>query len=414
MILFNEKDLGQSDLMGSLLNEKYFGKQGELIECEKMLDEILAAMAGNYAMLPTNTKMQEKFRRIEKILAELFNFSEVVLDTGWITTGVAYTIPAYSVLDNMYEISVTNRGYRYDKPYFPCVIRLDKDVFTMAKSGAEVLGIILHEIGHNFYYMSLYGQCLQSCIYFSALVSKYSIYFNNKLTFGFMRPVFEYLENDKGLIGQIFEIFNIITRFLAMNGDTLPFLKLLDIVNKIASFSRQIPAAVLGLNQLVLTFGEGYSNEKFADDFATVYGYGADMNNILLRLHVPNGSTGDGGFDFVQFFGETLSAALTLPTLAVDVHPAVGARIENSIKRLRKDLSVTKNVRAKALIHADIKKVEESLQRYEQFVKDKKILDLRDLEKHVKDPLLTFARTGDEMSRFDDHKVKNPKLLPAK
>ena len=398
-----------STLFEKVLNESYFGKDNELIECENLLDDIVKSMRDN--KLPSNTTNRERLSRVEDILKAKFNFSDVVLDTGAFTTGFAYTIPNNSVLDYAYETETGAGGYRYKKAYFPCVIRVDKDLFSMAENGAEVLGVILHEIGHNFYYMPLLGRMVHTIFMIQAILFKYKTYLKNKIQFIFLKPLKEFLESKAGLISDMYNFLETFFSWLSYRKDSYAFSKIINlffILIAPVNFAFNIIAGFFhGLVSLVFTGGTGYTNEKFADDFATAYGYGADMNRILLRLHVP---LDDDKISFEQSCGEIGGTLLTLPLQVVGVHPSIGARLSNAELRLRTELKRTKNDKLKRIIQSDLNKVILAKKRFMEHVKNKKILDTSGIDTYFKDPVLN--RGKDAMGEMDAvHRGEERSLL---
>ena len=387
-----------STLYEAVLNESYFGKDDDLIKCEKYLDEIVQSMKD--LKLPSNVANRERLSNVEEILKRKFNFSDVVLDTGAFTTGLAYTVPNYSILDYAYETETGAEGYRYKKAYFPCVIRVDKDLFSMAENGAEVLGVILHEIGHNFYYMPLLGRMVNTLFMIHTILYKYQMYLKNKIQFTILKPLKEFLESKVGFISDMYNFLETFFSWLSYRKDSYAFSKLfklfLILIAPVNYAFNLVSSVIHGLVSLVLTGGTGYTNEKFADDFATAYGYGADMNKLLLRLHVP---IDNDEVSFVQTCGEIGSTLLTLPQQAVGVHPSIGARISNAERRLKQEMGKTSNPKMKRIIQADLDKVIKAKKRFMELVKSKKILDTSGIDDYVKDPLLN--RGKDAMEEMD-------------
>lgn len=390
----------QYEVIGGLLNEKYFGKLPPLLEAEKLFDSVVNDVRVLKKM-PNETEVYAKIEKVEEILKNLFNFSEVVIDTGHFSTGLAFTIPNNTVLDYIYETEVTENGYRYKKPYFPCVIRLDSDIFSLAENGAEVLGVVLHEIGHNFYYMPLLGRSVYSMYIIQAVLFKYTLYVKNKVQFSVMRPLLKILEDSTGFLGKSYDWLNTLFSNISMRKDNLQFRKFINFIvmfyNPLQATARIIIAAAEGVLGLFVTAGTGYSNEKFADEFATVYGYGADMNKFLLRYNVPEGDKENNVF---QAIGETAATALMVPILLVDVHPSIGYRLTIAEQRLKKELTNTTNPKYKKLIQLDIIKVQTAKKSFDRYAKEKKILDIEFLDKYIKDPV--FNRGKDNIEEFDN------------
>ena len=397
-MIFHEEVLG-GGLYDKVLNERYIGKTPDLEECERLLDEVVVSVRDG-KKLPTHDENRSKIDRVEEILAKRFNFLDVVLDSGHLTTGLAFTIPNNTVVDYAYEVELTSDGYRYKRPYFPCVIRIDKDVFSMAESGAEVLGVILHEIGHNFYYMPLMGKMVGTVFIIHAMLGKYVLFLKNKVQYTVLRPLLNFLEKDAGLLSKALGFVDMIFSWAAFRKENYGFSKLFNIFMVLLSPIGYISSLMSHLFQSAIVLGAsagtGYTNEKFSDDFATVYGYGADMNRLLLRLHVPEDNDERS---FVQSIGEIGSTLIMLPIHVLDVHPFIGARLSNAEQRLRKELSATKNPKMKKIIERDLTSVLAAKKRFQEHVKSGKILDISFLDKYVKDPV--FNRGKDAMDEVD-------------
>ena len=123
-------------------------------------------------------------------------------------------------------------------------------------------------------------------------------------------------------------------------------------------------------------FLTGYDDERFADSFATMYGYGPEMQTALEKLHDRKYSV----YAMDKFISESPLIAnyidlFKLPVLfiiyAFDEHPELPARMKNACTQIEYDLKNHHFRPAmKARIKRDLKVMQANLAKYEKINSD--------------------------------------------
>lgn len=147
------------------INEVYFGKTKELFEIEKLIGVIrdkygMKSAAGQNAVQKyiykgdrAKTNSSPEMLKINRLFEKAFGFESFFLLVIHLGTQNAMTMPVSGCLDapeDTHKIESSVKGFKKsgrDKT-FVCIF--DGIFFNEKLTPAEVLGVILHEIGHNF------------------------------------------------------------------------------------------------------------------------------------------------------------------------------------------------------------------------------------------------------------------------
>lgn len=160
-----------------ILNEMYFGKLPSLVKLEDYISKLRQKYKGmnlvdnlsNYRKLIKDPILMKMAYEI----MEAFGFKEATVTIVRDPSFNAYTVPfffdshgnSYTIDDHKVPLDkfkstviVTNSGFRFDKKKFPVNIvvainigALFKDtIHNLEFTPAELIAVILHEIGHNF------------------------------------------------------------------------------------------------------------------------------------------------------------------------------------------------------------------------------------------------------------------------
>lgn len=157
-----------------VLNEMYFGKPIQLTRIEDLFTEVKTKYntKGNLTMSKYKEILRDPiFKKIAEQISSLFGFKEAVVTISPNLSINAYTIP--HVIDdngNMYPledkivkkkdlgavVKVTNSGFTFIKKKFPVIftVVITYGCFAMPNiTVPELVAILLHEIGHQFFYV---------------------------------------------------------------------------------------------------------------------------------------------------------------------------------------------------------------------------------------------------------------------
>ena len=343
------------------VNEAYVGKTPTLEKMEQKIGEMRAKLKYSGA----NSTLKETLE-VNRLFEEQFGmevFGLKIIPASYIN---AYTmvianrfdIAQYEDMPSMVEAN-PNTGYRFKDGNNFCVVAYITTQLIMDPNytDAEILAILLHELGHNF----------ADCIYDDINLA-------NK----------EMMNNYRTAMIQVIIMLAISIVGLPMAvGLFVRYIKELKELNnknkrkeekktqkigkgKLSAFIRSIKAKANGISELIsgilfrLSGGIhawkrsmeihgdkdkarkslGRQNEVIADKFAGIYGYGPDLATALLKLEATP-SASEKAVDKLGKFGKDINdkyAEAMLDINDYDVHPQVIQRIMEEIKLLENEL----------------------------------------------------------------------------
>jgi hypothetical protein len=382
------------------LNEAYQGKHKELVAIEKKLDIMCNYFKLNSKETVTDNQFKVMLNQIEDSLAELFGFETVfitiegrlpllrILDKDQrkhlnfnildeCITVNAYTFPATNFVENAFSIStddaieLKNGVYKYKSKRLALYISVYSQLFRGDFTGGEILAIILHEIGHNFYqFQTFVGSVLNTVYTVLALPEIVLEMFKNVLQDRLLRiPV----------INVIAKIFDAVVGYYAKIVDELMSVELIETIATLYSALKRLsdvfdtlvsPALlkIIAKHKILKAFREGYNQEKFSDEFAMMLGYGTETASAQMKL------AGYGLDDkepkdknFILKMSNTLDSIAGFPLAVLNPHPESDNRIKNTLKYLKNQRSMTKNAKLQKVIDIEIKNTEEILRLYKDY-----------------------------------------------
>lgn len=358
------------------VNEAYFGKTTNLIKLEKAIGELRA----NYTLKRDYTATPE-IKRIENIVKDQFDMDYFSLNiipqnipnAFTYTIGTRFDIIKNDLLTKM-VIADQKNGYRYRKDNGFCIVvavyggvLLDKNI-----TDAEIVALMLHEIGHNF--ADVISKDIKLANYewyetFWAYVGLRAV-----LTLGasLIEDIATWITNQNKYQAKNKEKekpVGKIAGFLAyVNGKITDFQFNWELF-KYSLFSGLL-GSFIGQKQIDYSAKTGADtmkkdpsrqNEVIADKFAAIYGYGAEQVTILAKLT----TTMLPGQEILSKlpYGNVLlkySAELGKTSFKYDCHPNLIQRANTMIESLKFELG-KKNLdpEIRKIIEKQIKEMEE-------------------------------------------------------
>ena len=370
-------------ILDDVLNEAYLGKTKELKHMEDLIEKIRKKYGGSGSLHSLNqlfntTENSKEWQDLRKAFEDTFGFYSVslILDISSELPN-ASTFPVSMALDanvrTPFAVSVKGRGIKYDKKQKFCTIIYVGAplLFSKTLTSAEILAVLLHEIGHNFDTAVLPGFMGIPIIQVLYTISQSDLnqlpvlflylttpgrYINNRIN--------NIIQSDKGLL----RIRNMITLFIYRMSyfesivDKLlyPIMKVRNLHNVISAiFIAPVIVARLVLEANVFT----YYSETFADSFATLLGYGPELQSALVKLDdVTDEGVGiDNFIKQIPLVGHFLGVNEFIwdhIASMIDGHPNKNARIKTSINLLEKDLNDPRiDKKTKYQVQSDLKKL---------------------------------------------------------
>lgn len=344
------------------INEVYFGKTPEMQRIENQLGKFRSKYIENYigAPLVNNDPDLLKYNRM---MEEYFGFGCFSLSIIQMPAVNAYTTPISSTFDTaLYQknLIVDKNHFKFNpKANYTCLVYVYSGViFNPEFTTEECMAIIMHEVGHNFYY---------------ALSGGFGVM--NKLiyTMIFLRDIIVLAEcgNSKRLTNYIIDKSNTI-RTIKENlnryykehmpiladifGTVEYFFNLLDYAKGIPN--NILDKATLGLlkiyaipTRMLMKAANPYTwillpidlnDEKTADNFATMYGYGPALTSSLDKLRNSSPSKIDQVYNNIPIASTIYEFNNSINHICMntfDSHPETITRVQDQLDMLKREVN---------------------------------------------------------------------------
>lgn len=378
----------------SITEATYYGKNEQLLKAEKLLDEMLqiAATKGTSSDAFTSKMLQVSdilknlygFNTLQINNSCLFALSPILLYAFTTTAGctlchsaiIKYTKMATGKMDTwQVDFDKKHRGIKF-KPNSKYSMRmfLGMELFLPygenTLTGGEILAIMLHEIGHNFYVGPIreFGVEFLGALTAADLISYIHDYIYGHAIVEGSSVIDEYIpDNMKTGMTQFVNTVGMITTPIGQFNTAFKILRALIEISiyiglLVSRMIVKIPRAIIK-----------YDSEKYSDAFATSYGYGAELSSALDKLgHLKFVGLSDN--KNAQYVLDFLYALYRIPLQMIlalcDEHPNTQGRLKNDIKYMEEA--------GKKIIDPSLKK--------EFDIEMKKMYDLRDQTKAYMGP----------------------------
>lgn len=358
-----------------VLTEAYYGKpkefeyiEGELAKIIDMIDDIFDGR-GNH-----DINSSEELKNIERTFTKVFKVKETAISfySPNPISGVsmnAFTIPSSFTCFNK---DSSNKKLADPKNLF---INVNVDiglVHALELTPKELMAIILHEIGHCFdasVMMFLSNISISARIEFdnnggiknvSVMPNIIGTIMNMLMSSKPVAAIFNFI--NKGFSSLLAKIPALQTVWNNFSKGWFSFMHFMSVINTPFVVMTHYPIRLL-LAAIDTKNLFGFSGEKFADSFATSYGYGPDavsafgkmeknkmniMYQVGKKIPVLN-----IGLDMFKTSGTVLTALL-------DPHPTHATRIQSQLNKLKRDIADPNlDPRVRKMIEQDIKEIED-------------------------------------------------------
>ena len=360
------------------VNEAYFGKTVNLVKLEKCIGELRE----NYSFKRDYTATPE-IKRIEDCIKAQFNFDHVSLNIIPQNIPNAFTYTLGTRFDIIKEdklrktvIADQKNGYRFrDNNGFVLIVAIYGGVLANKNfTDAEIVAILLHEIGHNFADVISEKIRLENYEFYKSWWEV--VLLRALLTLGGSLPediLFTITNNNKyqekkkekekpvGKIGSFFEYISGRLSDLQFNYEVFKSEVISGIVVGLIGTRYFDKRANSTAGSRRILSAAGRQNEVIADKFAAIYGYGAEQVSALSKLTLDLLPAEEVLMKLP--FGSILVSNVTQASKdyhKYDVHPNIVQRANTMIKSLEFELS-KKNLdpEMRKIIKDQIKEMEE-------------------------------------------------------
>lgn len=351
------------------LNEAYFGKNKNLLLIEKNFQVILDEYANNKGTLFTldsSPKSKTALATIEKLLENEFGFHKVAITIHYGIPGInalTFLQPVHKKLTN--KFIRTKNGMRCVSSNADMVIMIGSEMFKNNLTAGELTAVTLHEVGHNFFsnnnISTIIMQEFTNIPYYIqdplAIIGTLNYEFIISKTL----PYFIEATKQSG-IKTICDTLGIGNRIISV----LKTLSLTPLILK--NFTRVILNQIIKAPfRLIDTIVGGAADEKFADNFATAYGYGPETTSAFTKFdYIPSSDLDK--IVVLRPIYDIIFAPSKIIAYMVDPHPNSYARIKDQISYAKQQLNSVKDPKLKKMLSQQIKQMEDAEKTYSDMV----------------------------------------------
>lgn len=329
-----------------VLQEAYYGKPKEFIEIEKRLEKIIEMirLQKETPSLAVNINSMKELEEIEAIFTKFFKNYKTSI-TFYAPISYKYNYNAYTVPSSLsyFRKDPNNKRIARAEDLF---INVNVDiglVYGLDMTAQELMACILHEIGHCFdasLFMLLTNVCIMprtkeiSNAFIGTAFATFIRAIQSSKPVAHLYQEFNRIVSQNPTLNKIFSDINMI---------------LTDALITLGQFSMLMNGLKVGINLQSYIFKLiqpsnmfGYAAEKFADSFATSYGYGKDIASMMHKVERRKGFIIQDtvskipilniGYDFTKVY---LTALCSL----TDPHPNTATRIQSQLNKLKRDLN---------------------------------------------------------------------------
>lgn len=370
MVIVNDR----IDSLEQLL-EVYFGDSG-LQRIERKLGQFRYKYFDNriFNTLNYGVNTDPDLLEINRLLEKEFGFGCCSLNILMAPVAQAFTFSLSSrfdvlSLDLKNHIKATRTGFKYDRDLdYALVVYISSYViFNPEYTDREVLAIILHEIGHNFQ-CSLNGVSgifnNIATIFRTIFHPVSALLYSNRSLSSYSKAINEAKENKSFLIALDW-CTNMLLAIPMTIQKTISDINILTQPLKVVlSIPFMMLKRVWYIVDDVIPLPFKYRDEKIADNFATMYGYGPDLVTGLEKLERDTGPVIGTAKKIpgIGLFYSTIELFLYEMMSIVSTHPSNYTRYRDQVKLLKKEIEKDDiDPKMKARVVKDINRIESEI-----------------------------------------------------
>lgn len=372
------------------LNEVYFGKTPDMQRIEKQIGVARTAIKENRNVARISMNNDPELLKLNDMIADAFGFGIFSLELIDMPVFNAATVPISSRFDvdrTGKALIVDKKKFKFDPKYeYTCLCIMYTGVFLNSKfSDAEVFALILHEIGHNFYSCLSRRNGVLSAMYLAIRTADIivtelehenqvglliGLIQNTNLYAKFNERITRQLRENNSIIALIFDCVNYFKSIIKTGIYTA--IGLIDMLTLGAAKLKRATNSLIRrmmnpMNYIVMPLQ--YSDERGADNFATMYGYGGELASCLTKLEGFDANPSElykkyNRIPVIGLLYNTISLPAEIMSSVLEEHPTGIARTQDQLNMLKRELETADlDPKMRKAIQADIKVCEAELQK---------------------------------------------------
>ena len=348
-----------------VLQEVYFGK-----EAVAPIQKQITVVRDKLAMKPvtTTTNLDPEIIKLNRIVESIFGFNSFQFYIQPTHVPNAYAIPVdtfFTDADKMKIISsltANPEGFRYNAntmgPSISLIIAVNIGLLENPEfTDEEIVATMLHEIGHGF---------------FEAVTDSDGEYtIAKKLVASLMYTVGcakQNIKNGKRVTAEL------IDKELSRISGYIGNLKR-NIINVVGKAKKKVFGESMSMNMNKKRLS--YTNEKFADTFAAMFGYGEECHSVDIKIYkyIYDNALGVKTYpkivETIKMYKLYIKDLVAYAFNVQDEHPAELARIKTSIDYIKRELSKEGlDPKIKNQLIDQLNKLNKLIEEYKNFPKD--------------------------------------------
>lgn len=301
----------------SIINEVYFGKTPSLQKIEKQLDKFRSKYLGKvHTITPPRVNQDHDLFEFNRMIEEEFGFGCFSLQIIGEPIMNAFTMPIdmrIDVLNSNKHLIADKNSFKFNKDAdYSCIVCIYSGIiFNPEITTGEVMACILHEIGHNFFGALNKSYGFMSNFYCAMIFINNMIIIILNPTSRNLKAGAEYIAHSTNAISKsinklekkwrknnsiimvITDYYNAIHNIISSGINTI-----VNFINRatlgVFGIASSTYSAISKAFQFIynpinfLIFGYDYKNERLADNFPTMYGYGSELTSFLNKISSGN------------------------------------------------------------------------------------------------------------------------------
>lgn len=390
MMLININE-SQNNLQA--INEVYFGKTKEILAIEKQLDLVRNKYMNRY-LTNVFVNNDQDLLKLNRMIEDYFGFGCFSLNIINEPIVNGFTMPIDNRIGLKNQISkkylIVDKGtFKFNKSAdYTCMVYIYSGVmFNPAFTTGEIMAMILHEIGHNFYsalnneYNGIMTNVYTCSIFILQLLTIIknplqgikNISYSSDLIVKTKENIKKYLRENDSITQKIIDITvwakNIVEqvkglKFKLLDLGSLGILPMIyTTINTAMYLSSPIELLITGF-----VLKRGYAFERTADNFATMYGYGSDAISFFNKASSKNinqASLIENIYMKIPIISNIYAINTNLTYMIMscfDEHPVGISRCSDQLNMLKKELEKSDiDPKMKKTIQEDIKLCEKNI-----------------------------------------------------
>ena len=374
------------------INEVYFGKTKEILAIEKQLDLVRNKYMNRYL---TNIFVNNDpdLLKLNRMIEDYFGFGCFSLNIINEPIVNGFTMPIDNRIGLKNQISkkylIVDKGtFKFNKSAdYTCMVYIYSGVmFNPAFTTGEVMAMILHEIGHNFYSAlnNEYNGIMTNVYIYSVFILRLlisikdpllgikNILYSSDLIVKTKENIKKYLRENDSITQKIIDTVvwakNIVEQVKGLKFKLLDLgsLGILPMIYTAINTAKCLLPIELLITGFVLK--RGYAFERTADNFATMYGYGPDAISFFNKASSKNinqASLIENIYMKIPIISNiyAINTNLTYMIMScVDEHPVGISRCSDQLNMLKRELEKSDiDPKMKKTIQEDIKLCEKNI-----------------------------------------------------